>query len=540
MKWRLTAGVLVVLAGAACSADRSAPAEAGSEPRHGGTVVVAVPVDIDAANPLVSQLGVPRDFLRNALFLPLVRYGTDLEIEPALSRSWQLTGDTGVVFMLRDDVSWHDGVRTTAFDVKFTFDRGTDPVTMYPGVGELAYITGAEVIDSFTIRFSWQSHGDPLAAFPHFPIVPQHMLDSVAPDAMARASFNHAPVGNGPFRFVAFRPNERWEFEANPDFPEELGGPPNIDRLFWRVIPEAATRIVELRTGGADLILSVSADAYPELAADEQLRGVIRESRNYAMIGWNARRPPLDDPDVRRALVTAIDRQRMVDALRSGIGTLASGPIGPYHWAFSDTVRPPPFDPDEARSLLAGAGIEDRDGNGTLEMPDGQPFSFVLDFPAEQTFMRDMAEIIANDLGEIGVGVQLESLDFNTLIGRLTSPARDYSAVVMGWESDFRVNLRDLFHSAALSGPYQIAGYTNPEVDALIDSVATVIDRSAALPMYHRLQTIMRDEQPWGFLYYFPDLNVARARLNGLSMDVRGAFVDVGKWWVTDPDAVRQ
>lgn len=530
---RVALAAAMLIAG--CAGDRDATAgPAATGPVRGGTVVIASPEDIDAANPLVSQVGPAQDFNQHVLFLPLVEYGPNLEIQPLLATDWQMTGDTGVVFSMRHDVLWHDGRRTTAYDAEFTFERAMDPETAYPGAGNLAWITGVEALDSFTVRFAWTPHSDPLAAFATLPLVPAHALDTVPPTATARAAFNQSPIGNGPFRFVAHRPNDRWEFEANPDYPEALGGRPWIDRLVWRLIPEPAARIVELRTGGADLILKVNADEYPGLAVEPGLEGIVRPSRNYAFIGWNGRRPPLGDPVVRKALMTAIDRQQMIDGLRSGSGTLAIGPIGPYHWAYADTVAPLPFDPDGAKAVLAGAGIQDRDGDGTLDLSDGRPFEFSLSYPSEQPFMRDVAELTQRDLEAIGVHVTLEPLEFGTLVGRITSPARDFDALVMGWESDYRANLRDIYHSAALAGPFQIAGYANPEVDSLIDRIAVTMDREAAVPLYIRLQTILRDEQPWGYLYYFPDFEVARTRLRGVEMDERGVFVNVGQWWLSD------
>jgi peptide/nickel transport system substrate-binding protein len=107
----------------------------------------------------------------------------------------------------------------------------------------------------------------------------------------------------------------------------------------------------------------------------------------------------------------------------------------------------------------------------------------------------------------------------------------------MAWESDFRINLRDVFHSAALSGPYQIASYSNPHVDSLIDRAAQARDRSEARPIYTEIQRILREEQPWSFLYDYPDLVLLRDRVRGVEMDVRGALLNVHRWWVTDPRA---
>jgi peptide/nickel transport system substrate-binding protein len=527
------APVLLLLALVACG-ERTGPATGGDTPRNGGTVVIAAPQDLEAANSLLAQNRYTQELLRYALFLPLVAYGPQLQLEPALARSWEMTGDTGVVFQLRNDVHWQDGAITSAYDVAFTYERAKDTLTAFPNAGDFLPWNGAEVQDSFRIRFRWQPHGDPLAGLPFLPIMPKHLLDSVPANALGRAAFNHSPVGNGPFRFVQYLPNDRWVFEANPDFPAELGGRPHIDRLVWRVIPDNTAQVTELRTGTADVVLNARAEVFRELAADSQLQSIVRPSRQYAFIGWNGRHPPLGDARVRRALTLALDRQQMIDVLRDSSGTVAVGPIGPYHWSFADSVKPLPHDTTAARALLAQAGIQDRNGDGVLERPDGGRFGFELLIPAANPFNRDMAELIRTQLAALGVEVRIAPVEQNTLIGRITSPQRDFDAVLMAWESDFRINLGDLFHSASLGGPLQIAGYSSAAVDSLIDRSARLVDREQARPLYVRLQQLLRDDEPWTFLFYYPDLYLTSARLRGVEMDIRGAFVSLPRWWVTD------
>jgi ABC-type transport system substrate-binding protein len=115
---------------------------------------------------------------------------------------------------------------------------------------------------------------------------------------------------------------------------------------------------------------------------------------------------------------------------------------------------------------------------------------------------------------------------------RWPGAATGWAAECLGWEADLRVNLRDLFHSSARDGLFGFAGYGNPEVDSLIERLAGVAQRDEARPMLQRLQQILRDEQPWGFLYYYPDLFVAAERVRGMDMDVRGVFINVQSWWV--------
>jgi peptide/nickel transport system substrate-binding protein len=516
---------------AAC-AGADSPAVSSDASRIGGTVVIVAADDLDAANSLVTQNRYAQELVRDALFLPLIRYGPRLELEPALARSWELTGDTGAIFTLRDDVLWHDSARTTAFDVEFTFDRAKDPATRFPGAADFARWTDAEVLDSFSVRFRWDPHADALAALPFLPIMPRHVLDTVPADGMARTPFNRNPVGNGPFRFVEYIANDRWVFAANTDFPQELGGRPYIDRLVWRIVPDNTAQVTELQTGNADLVLNPRAEVWHELGSDTRVRRIERPSRNYAFIGWNGRRPPLDDPRVRRALAMAIDRQQIIDLLRGGSGTVAAGPVGPYHWGFDASVAPLPYDTAAARALLAEAGIRDANGDGTFDGADGRPFGFELKYAAESALNRDMAELIRTQLAAFGVQVRLTSIEQNTLIGQMTSSGREFEAVLFGWASQFRLDLSALFHSRNLAGPFQIAGYSNPVVDSLIDATEHTLDREQARPLISRLQTILRDEQPWTQLYYYSDLYLASARLQGADMDIRSAFVNLPRWWI--------
>jgi len=427
-------------------------------------------------------------------------------------------------------VRWHDGRPTTANDVAFTFRRLKDPATAFPNASYFEHWTDVVVEDSFTVRFTMEPHADPLAGWALFPIMPAHLLDTVPPEAMRRTSFNKSPVGNGPFRFVSQRPNDRWVFAADTGFPEELGGRPHLDRLVWRVIPERQAQITELLAGEADLVLNPPAERFDSLAARPELRGLVRPTRKYVFIGWNGRVSPFADAQVRRAMTHAIDRGGMLAALRQGRGTVAVGPIDPDHWAFHEGLTPLAYDPARALDLLAGAGYRDRDDDGVVERPDGSPFRFHLLIPAGSDFSRNVAEVVQSDLAGVGVEARLRVLEWGTLVADISSPQRRFDAVVMGWEGDLRPNLRDLFHSEALAGPFQLASYADDEVDRLLDRVAREADREAARPLWHRIQEILQRDQPWTFLYYYPDLALVRDRLRGVEMDVRGVLVNARDW----------
>jgi peptide/nickel transport system substrate-binding protein len=522
----------VLLAG--CT-ERGEPAAEGDAPQYGGTVVVIGSSDVENMNAFVSNDRFTQDINRHVLFLPLVRYDDDLEYEPVLAERWEMLGDTGVIMHIRQDVRWHDGVRVTARDVLFTYERVIDPETAYPDHQNFENWTAGVLVDSFTVRFAFTPHLEPLGGLPLLPIMPAHLLDSIPAARMRQIAFNKNPVGNGPFRFVEHRPNDRTVFAANEDFPEALGGRPWIDRLVWRGVPDATAQVAEITAGAADIVLSPPATQFPQLARQPGLRGVTGDGRVGANIIWNTRVAPLNDARVRRAIALAIDRQQILQALRGGYGSLAVGPIGDWHWGSDNDIEPLPFSPDSARALLDAAGLRDTDGDGVRELANGRRAEIEIKFPATSVISRDMTELIRAQLAAVGLRVSSRPTDYPTLLQDVQSPQRNFHGALLGWESSFRINLRDPFHSATTSTPNNVSSYSNPQVDSLIDRLAVVRSREEAAPLYAEVQRILRDEQPWLFLYYYPDLVLVRDRLQNVRIDIRGTLVNVQQWWVTNP-----
>ena len=514
-----------------------APADDPS--RQGGTLVIGSAADLSAPNAFIAGDHWTEEVNRFVLYTPLVHYKTDFELEPALAESWETT-DTSATFRLRRDLRWHDGRPTTAHDVVFTFETARNPDVGFPRASYFERWTSVEAADSYTLHVRFERHPEALAGAALTPIMPAHLLSSVPATGMRTASFNQNPVGNGPFRFVSAAPGDRWIFEANRDYPQALGGRPNVDRLVWRVIPDNTAQTTALRTGEIDLAIGPRATELRQLDAEEGIHAIVKPANNYFFIGWNGLRPPLDDPRVRRALSMAIDRQEILTALRGGYGTLAAGPISPLHWAYDSTVAPLPFSIDSAKALLAQAGLRDRNGDGMVERADGGELTIELKYPAQNPFNADVAEMVRADLAAAGVRVRTRATEFGTMIEDVTSEERNFDAVQLGWVSDLNLGgLRDLFHSDNLGEDFQSASYANPEVDSLMDVATSTVDREQARPMWRRVQQIMRVEQPWTFMFYYMDLFAARDGLHTPELDARGLLADVTEWWI-DPASRRR
>lgn len=526
--WLLAGVALLVACG-----DRAESAVEREEGRFGGTVVIGYTAALQELNPLVAGEVYTIEANTFLLYTPLLRYTADLEYAPYLAERWDLLGDSGAVFHIRRDVRWHDGRATTAHDVAFTLARVLDPETAYPNGANFAGWRAVEALDSFTVRVLFEPGLDRLIGLPQLGIVPEHLLGAVASAELRNAEFNGAPVGNGPFRFVTQRPNDRTVFEANPVFPEELGGRPYVDRVVWRVVADPTALRAELRTGRVHFS-PVNAETFFALDTVAGLRGLRHVSGTFRLIGWNGKRPPLDEPLVRRAFTMAIDRDEMIQLLQKGAGQPAVGPVLPGHWAFDESLEPLPHAPDSARALLAAAGFENRDRDPWLEGADGRELRIEVKVPAGVESSRNIAQMAQSDLADVGVRVDIRSVDGATFTQDFTSPERNFDAVVLGWQAGLDLNLRDVYHSDAIDGIFQLASYRNPSVDSLLDALETARSRNEATPLLHRIQTILRDEQPWSYLYYQPRLFVLSESLRGVEVDIRGALVTTTDWWLAD------
>jgi peptide/nickel transport system substrate-binding protein len=530
---------LLLLALAACGGDARKPPQAAAahdSARYGGTLVIGYASDIGDISPLTWQVQNALYMQQFVLFTPLITYDAKLQPIPRLARSWEVNADTTLLtFHLRDDVWWQDGVRTSAYDVKFSYDLARNPRTGYIYAGLWTFYGEAEVPDSFTFRVHLRPHAEFMDVWRQFAPVPEHVLRGVPPERMAGHPFGtQHPVGNGPFRFASRTPGQRWVFEANPRWPKELGGRPYVDRLVYRVIPEPATLLTELLTGGIDLYPGMPPQFAARVKASDRARVVDYPDLSYEQITWNERRPPFGDARVRRALTLAIDRPRLVDAVRSGYGRVANSTVAPELW-MHDARAGAGLDHDTAaaRRLLAEAGFADRDGDGVLESADGKPFRFTLKVGHGNRERTDIAEIVQAQLRRMGIAVEVREVEFNTLLANASDARkRDFDAMVLGWKPEFHLDDSDVFSCRKRDQPLAFSGYCSAEADRLMDSVQVVPDRRAALPLWWRYQELIARDQPLTLLYYSNRLVGIGRRVHGVALDARGDWVGIDRWWL--------
>jgi peptide/nickel transport system substrate-binding protein len=502
-------------------------------PADATSIVVGMRNDFGGFNPITNTDLYTGEVINYALFTPLLHYDASLNPVPHLAESWVEEGDTAVVMNLRRDVRWHDGEPVSAHDVAFTFERAKAPASAsLIGSVFLPNVAAAAVIDSFTIRFSFERpHAQALEDFWWAP-APAHLLRDIAPAELRNASYNRRPVGSGPFRFVEWVSNERLVLESNPDYPESLGGPPASARVVFRVVSEASTLLSELITGGIAVDVPVRPEQFAQIRADPSLRALSWPGRTLYYIGWNNERPPLDDPVVRRALALAIDRQTIIEALLYGQGSVATSPIPPWSPVHPSSVQPLERDSAEAVRLLERAGWSDRDGDGVRENADGQPLRFTI-LASNDQLRRSVVEVVQSHLAAVGVTADIRIAEFQTMIA--AHRGRDFDAIFTNWILDnFQVAAAPfaLFHSTEADKPGSANRSTvrDPMLDSLIDRAIRSTDADEQQSIWRDMTQRLQETQPLTFMFWLNELAAYNGALSGVTMDPRGELLTIARW----------
>lgn len=537
-----TASCGLALALAACGGDAPEVRGGAEEPAGdhdtysggppGGVLVVLVEGEPEDLNP-VTYTSSPAFQAVRLMFRGLARRDSTLSgYQPDLAESWELRADSTLILNLRNDVRWHDGTPVTADDVVFTIERQKDPLTAAPRMADVTAVESVSAPDSVTVEVRL-NHTGPYAVNALLEVVPipRHILADVAPEEMRRHPFSRDPVGNGFYRFARWEAGQQLILEANPDRPE---GRAAIDRIVMRFIPDMNASMTELLSGQGDLLrLPPDQRERVEVAADVEMYTAPRV--RPAWIAWNVDREPVNDPRVRRAIMMAIDREQLARGLFGDVGEPAPSPIPAKLWEHSEDVTPISFDPEAARSLLEQAGWRDANGDGIRER-NGQPLRVEIDyFPTEQ-WRQDVLVAIQSMVRQVGVELAPRAFERTTWVERLRN--RNFQGSLWGWGWGPGVvgpNAEMVFHSRSIPpAGANFAGYSNPRVDELLDSVQVVRDTARARTIWHELEQTLIDDAAYAPLYLDPELFGVNSRIRGVKFRGIEWWEDVPYWYIPE------
>lgn len=490
-------------------------------------------------NPLFSTIGYEQ-VVEQLVFGSLVKVNATLDAVPDIAEEIEVSADaTTYTFKLRQNLTFTDGQPFTSKDVVFTFERAIDARTGSYWQGRLMSIegapefsdqradtiTGLEAPDDFTIVMRLSSPDSTwlltLGDFAGFGILPAHVLEEIAPDQLQQHSFSLAPtVSAGVFKFERYESDQFVELTRNESYGGEKA---NLDRIFFKILTQDVT-VAQLETGEVD-VSNVPVTELARLQGNPNLTVVSVPSPSVDFLALNLTKPYFQDQRVRQAMMYAIDREAIVQAIFSGEASVVNQTIIGPDWMGIPDVNPYGYDPDQARQLLNDANWD-------------SSFKVVLDYvPGTKT--RDAyVPIIQQLLKDVGLEIELQPLE-SAEYSRRRSIDHVFDIALVGggvFRQDPNVSSKYFETANFVPSGANYSHYSNPRVDELFVAGRATTDDTERIAVYTEVATILNEELPWIFLWSPNAIFAYNKRLVGFEPPsyVNTPMWNADKWSVID------
>lgn len=426
------------------------------------------------------------------IFDSLLYLSRDLKIEPGLAESYERKDDLTWVFKLRKGVTFHNGEPLDAEAVKFSLERVLNEQQKSPQRGNISAISTVTAIDPYTVEIKTK---EPYNLLPHrlfyLSIVPPKYLQEVGDQGFAEK-----PVGTGPYKFVEWVKGDKIVLEANPNY---FKGAPKIGKVTFRVIPEVATQIAELQSGGVDIIRMVPPDMLAQLEGNPQLAVTSTPLLRVYYLAFDTRKKPFDDVRVRQAMNYAVDIDTIVKKVLGGKAVRTPAGVNPNHFGFDAGIQPYPYDPAKAKALLQEAGY-----------PDGFETEIHYFTPG---IGQQIVDAVISDLSKVGIKAKAKFYpESSSFVEK--QRAGDLPFRLGHWGSysvyDADAILQPMFHSEGVYGTY----FHTPELDQRITDARSSVDQEKRKALYSQAQQLLHKEAPWIFLFSPMDNQAYNTRLD--------------------------
>ena len=446
------------------------------------------------------------DLLFNSLF----RIADDGDVVPDLAESAASPDERTLVVRLREGVRFHDGALLTSRDVARTYRSILDGEVVSFRRADFESVESVEAPDPRTVVFRLRRPFAPLLSNLTVPILR---------DAPASGE-GGAPIGTGPFRLQRYRKDEDLLLTR---FDAYFEGASPLTSVRIRILPAESARLLEMLRGSGDLVVNdLAPEHFDRLGRTAGFEVAAHDGRNAVYLGFNLTRPPLDDVRVRRAIALAIDREAIVTHLLSGRARLATALLPPGHWAHDDGVPVRGADAAEARRLLDDAGFADPDG-------DGPQSRLRLRYSAPQSEQAaQQASVLQEQLAQVGIALDVFTFEWPTFYDDLRSGR--FEILTSNWTDVGDPDIYRLRFHSAFRPPAGLnrGGYASPEADRLIETGATLSDRSERLAAYAALQRLLDRDLPCVWLWHRQVRAASGPRLRGFAL---GAGADFRPLW---------
>jgi len=505
---------------------------AAGEPAKPNAIVLGSIGDAQRLIPMLASDSASGD-ISGWIFNGLMKYDKNLNLVGDLAESYTASPDCRkVTFKLRKGVRWQDGPEFTAEDVLFTYRKAIDPKVATPYGGDFERVEKIEAPDPYTINVTYKEPFAPGLASWGMGIIPKHLLEKVD---LNTTDFNRKPVGTGPYRMKEWVTGQKIVLEANDTYFE---GKPRVGEYVYRIIPDNATMFLELKAGGLDF-MGLSPLQYQRQTNTAYFKKYFNKYRYpafaYTYMGYNLLDPRFKDKRIRQAIAYAVNRKAVINGVLFGIGRAANQPVPPESWAYNPDVPSFDYDPEKAKKMLADAGWKDTDGDGILDK-DGRPFSFTLMTNQGNEERSKTAEIIQQNLKQVGIRVDIRILEWQAFLHQFIDKKK-FEAIILGWSLGRDPDSYDIWHSTKTKeGEFNFVSYSNPEVDKLLLEGRRTCNQDERKKIYRRIHALIAEDQPYTFLYYPDALPIVHKRFKGITPSPIGIWYNFPTEWYVPSD----
>jgi len=414
----------------------------------------------------------------------LVGANQDFTLKPLLATSWKQLDDNTWEIHLREGVTFHDGSKMTADDVKFSIERANK---LDATVKSLLKLDSVEVVDPNTIRIRTKSPNSILPAILHYA-----STAIISPKSVDDTGDIKTLIGTGPFKLesldskthvLTVSKNENW-----------WGGEVKLNKIILKPITDPNTRALALESGDVDFTADVP---YSETDRIDGLDGINVEKYSNPRIykiNINLKRAPLDDVRVRQAISYSIDRDLIAKNVLFNVGSPAIGPFMPSMFWANQSLKPYNYDVEKAKKLLDDAGWKDTNGDGIREK-NGKPLEFSLMTYPERPGLPPIAEAIAGQLKDVGIKINTEVMEYGVVADR--QKRGDWDLYLIAANTGMVPDpLYYLSQTYGTDGSSNQPGYSNPKVDSILSQAYKAGDQKARIKMLDDLEGIVQEEVP--------------------------------------------
>ena len=479
----------------------------GGEKKAGGggsakdTLVIALmtsPTNLDSRVGADNASGRMFDLIHSGL----IKVTPNFDYAPDVAEKWETPDDRTIVFHLNPNARFQNGQPVKAADVKWTYDSMMDPNFVTSKRSGYAAVDHIEAPDDHTVVFKLKEPN---------PGIFDNLTTGILPTGADTNTYKTKPIGAGPYKVVDFRADDRVVLEA---FDQWHGGAPKIKHVIVRIVPDATTRVLEMRRGSINFeVNQIPFENVAEFDKNPEFKVMKSSGSVYQYIAINMRDPILSKVAVRRAIHHAIDCARIIRDIQRGYAKPTDTMLAEGHWARADNLPTYPYDPNKAKQLLAQAGY-----------PNGFTFTFKTSQDAEA---NSRAQVIQQMLKEVGINMQIQSNEMSTFFADIgKGNFQMYSLSRNGIaDPDFYYVI---FYSKNTPPDGQNRGYyNNPKVDQLIMQGRSTFDRAKRKPVYAEIQKIVQEDLPYISLYMQKNVAVMRSNIDGYVQYPAGFWLSV-------------